>query len=70
MCPSYPQCTRKMFFTLVRQREAEAELGGPCLPLLSPRLDGTASLGPVPWCLWVHRAANVLGTKLPLVKEL
>ena len=60
----------KSFSTFARWGEAEAEVGSPCPLLLFPRLDLTASLGPVTWYLWVHGAANVLGTKLPITQDL
>ena len=68
--PLIPTVQGKSLSTLARWEEAEAEVGSPCPLLLFPRLDLTASLGPVTWSRWVHGAANVLGTKLPLKQDL
>lgn len=68
--PLIPTVQGKSLSIHARRGEAEAEVGSPCLLLLFPRLDLTASLGPVMWYLWVHGAANVLGTKLPITQDL
>lgn len=68
--PLIPTVQGKSLSTFARWGEAEAEVGSPCPLLLFPRLDLTASLGPVTCYLWVHGAANVLGTKLPLKQDL